>query len=175
MKRNHSALKMLLVKLCCCLCLSAAVVGCGNNANVRSTDNRSTSPTGETRDDSGATSQPTSDDAGASPSQQTTGSKAEEVCRKYELCGCQRFDECMAQISRDPAIERPGIGDCMLKSSCQSLCAGQPDGCPKTNTGAGNPAPGSQRSNCATISCTRSSDCPSDCYGGCDGVICYSF
>jgi hypothetical protein len=81
----------------------------------------------------------------------------------------------MAQIGSDPAIEQASIGDCMLKSSCQSLCAGHPDGCPKTNTGAGNPSTGSQKSNCSAIPCSRNSDCPSDCYGGCDGVICYSF
>lgn len=174
MKQNHSALKLLLVKLCCCLCLSAALGGCGDNRNVRSRDNRSTSPTGETRDDSGSPSEQTSDDGGASPSQ-TSGSKAEEVCRRYESCGCQKFDECMAQIGNDPVVERAGNGDCMIKSSCQSLCANRPDGCLKTNTDAGNPATGPQRSNCSAIPCSRNSDCPSDCYGGCDGVICYSF
>ncbi|HEX8494847.1 MAG TPA: hypothetical protein VF658_18540 [Pyrinomonadaceae bacterium] len=149
MKPRYIAIRMLLVKLCVCLCVSAALVGCVNNANVQSTDNRSASRGGESR--------------------------AEEVCRRYASCGCQSFDDCMSQIGSDPAIDQPGIGDCMLKSSCQSLCAGRPDGCPKTGTGAGNPGGGQQRSNCSAIPCSKNSDCPSDCYGGCDGVICYSF
>jgi hypothetical protein len=159
--------KMLVVRLCGCLLLAAVVAGCGNNANVSNADNRSQSTSSSrTQDNGGATAQPTSDDSGA-VTQQTAGSKAEEACRKYESCGCQAFAQCMEQIGNDPSIEA-GIGDCMIKSSCQSLCAGKPDGCPKTSTGP-------QKSNCSAIPCSKNSDCPSDCYGGCDGVICYAF
>lgn len=170
MKRRHGRVKMLLVRLCCCLLLSGAFAGCGNNANVSSTDNRSssTSTDGRTQNNGGATSQQANDDGSAPATQQSAGSMAEEICRKYDSCGCQPFAQCMEQIGNDPSIERAGRGDCLLKSSCQSLCANSPDGCAKTDTGP-------QKSNCSAISCSKNSDCPADCYGGCDGVICYAF
>ena len=161
MKQNHSASKMLLINLCCCLFMSLCLGGCGNNANVRSTDNRSA-----TRE--------TSDDGSAPATQQSTGRNS-ELCRKVDSCGCQTYEQCMAAFENDPYIDQEGVRECMVKSSCQSLCAGKPDGCPGVNRGAGNPGTDSRRSNCAAIPCSKSSDCPSDCYGGCDGVICYSF
>ncbi|MBD0325733.1 MAG: hypothetical protein ICV68_04845 [Pyrinomonadaceae bacterium] len=169
MKHKDDRAKMLLIRLCCCLLLSAVAVGCGDNANVSNADNRSSStPTSRNQDNGGARAKPTNDDSGAPFTQQTAGTKAEEACRRYESCGCQSFAQCMAEIGNDPSIEA-GIGDCMIKSSCESLCAGKPDGCPKTNSG------GPQRSNCSAIPCSKNSDCPADCYGGCDGVICYAF
>ncbi len=165
---EHSGAKMLLIRLCCCLLLSAAAFGCGNNANGGNADNRSqSSPAGRPEDNGGAFPRPTSDDASAPATQQSAGSKAEEVCRKYEACGCQAFAQCMDDIRNNPSVEGEA-GACLLKSSCQSLCANNPDGCPKTNSGP-------QKSNCSAISCSKNSDCPADCYGGCDGVICYAF
>jgi hypothetical protein len=97
-----------------------------------------------------------------------------ELCRKYDSCGCQSYDDCMAAAENEPNLEKPGIRECMLASSCDSLCAGKPDGCiGGASGGDGSAAPG--RSNCAAISCSKDSDCPSDCYGGCNGVICLSF
>jgi hypothetical protein len=172
MKQRRSVSQVFLVRLCCWLLLPVMLSGCENKGNVSSTDNRSSSSSGSrVEDNGGASSQTASDDGGSSSSQQSAGSKAEEVCRKYDSCGCQKFEQCIAEIGNDPSIAQAGIGDCMLKSSCQSLCSGHPDGCPKTNTAGGSPP----KSNCSAISCSKNSDCPSDCFGGCDGVICYAF
>jgi hypothetical protein len=98
-----------------------------------------------------------------------------ELCRKYDSCGCQSYADCMKGAAESPALDKPGIRECMLKSSCESLCLGVPDGC--VNQGGGQSGSGGTggRSNCAAIRCSKNSDCPSDCYGGCDGTICYSF
>lgn len=175
MKLRHRTWKMLIVKLCGCLLLSATLAACGDNASTGSTDNRRTSSGGETQDNAASTTQTSADDS-APATQQSAGSLATQVCRKYDSCGCQKYDDCMAQIGNDPSIDQPGVGDCMLKSSCQSLCAGKPDGCAGSNPGAGNPGGAPQRTNCAAIHCGKNSDCPTECYGGCgDFHICLSF
>ncbi|HJU55729.1 MAG TPA: hypothetical protein VJ715_14190 [Pyrinomonadaceae bacterium] len=101
-----------------------------------------------------------------------------ELCRKYDACGCQAYDDCMKAAADSPSLNKPGVRECMLKSSCESLCLGVPDACINQvgggQSGSGG-AGGQQRSNCSAIRCGKNSDCPSDCYGGCDGVICYSF
>lgn len=97
-----------------------------------------------------------------------------ELCKKYDSCGCQSYDDCMAAAENEINLEKPGIRECMLASSCESLCAGKPDGCiGGASGGDGGATP--KRSNCAAISCSKDSDCPADCYGGCNGVICLSF
>jgi len=102
-----------------------------------------------------------------------------ELCRKYDSCGCESYEDCMKNAARAQDLDKPGVRECMLKSSCESLCLGFPDGCVKEGgggqPGAGGSGGGQQHSNCTAIRCSRNSDCPSDCYGGCDGVICYSF
>ncbi len=102
-----------------------------------------------------------------------------ELCRKYESCGCESYEDCMRNAAKAPDLDKPGVRECMLKSSCESLCLGFPDGCVKQGgggqPGAGGAGGGQGRSNCTAIRCSKNSDCPSDCYGGCDGVICYSF
>ena len=102
-----------------------------------------------------------------------------ELCRKYDSCGCESYEDCMKNSARAPDLDKPGVRVCMLRSSCESLCLGFPDGCVKEDgggqPGAGGAGGGQGRSNCAAIKCGKNSDCPSDCYGGCDGVICYSF
>ena len=105
------------------------------------------------------------------------GAANEELCRKYAACGCEPFADCMKNAARAPDLDKPGVRECMLRSSCESLCRGVPDGCVKEGGGGGQPGAGGggTRSNCTAIRCSQNSDCPSDCYGGCDGVICYSF
>ncbi len=135
-------------KFCCLLLLTLALAACKPGANAGK---------------SGASAQ---------------GNEANaELCRKYSSCGCQSYEDCMKEAAESPVFDKPGVRECMLKSSCESLCLGVPDAC--INQGGGQPgtrtAPGQQRSNCTAIRCSKNSDCPSDCYGGCDGVICYSF
>ena len=96
-----------------------------------------------------------------------------QLCRKFESCGCQSYDDCMEKAEGDQNLEKPGVRECMLDSSCGSLCAGKPDGCTGSSSGQGDTTP--KRSDCSHIQCSKNSDCPSDCYGGCDGVRCYSF
>jgi len=167
MKQGHIAMQMPLVKLCCCLFLILTLVACRNSA---SSDNPSTSSASGTQSNSASTSSETSDDGSGSAPQQSAG-RNDEVCRKYDSCGCQKYDQCIAELENNATVDNPGARECLLKSSCQSLCAGQPDGCSKTDTGTTGP----QQPNCTAIPCSKNSDCPSNCYGGCDGVICYSF
>jgi hypothetical protein len=176
MKRRHSASKIWSGKLCCCLLLAVALAGCGNNENASRTDNRSrSSDSSSSQDNSASTSQETSDD-GSAPSTQTSAGPNDEVCRKYDSCGCQKYDQCMAELENSTAINEPGNRECLLKSSCQSLCAGSADGCRGPSTGAGNPGGAPPRTNCAAIHCGSNSDCPTECYGRCgDFRVCLSF
>lgn len=181
MNERHGALKRLLVRVCCCFFLSVALAGCANNANVSrtdnrsSTDNRSTSSSSGSQDNSASTTRETSDD-GSAPATQASGGRNAEVCRKYDSCGCQKYDDCMADLENSASIDKPGVRECLLKSSCQSLCAGSADGCSDTNTGAGNPSTVPQRTNCAALYCSKNSDCPTECYGGCGpSRVCLSF
>jgi len=113
---------------------------------------------------------------GSSASAANSG--VEQLCRKIEACGCGSYADCMSQVPNSPSLKDPAVVECMLKSSCESLCAAKPDACfgtPGGTTGGGTSPGQPGRSNCSQIRCSRNSDCPSDCYGGCDGVICYSF
>lgn len=146
----------------CLLLLFAVLVACrfsvGDESNNSNNRNRS----------SGSSSS-------RSSSKSEEGNEANaELCKKYDSCGCQSYDDCMRGLANDRNIETPGVRECMLNSSCQSLCAGKPDGCMGQAGGTGSGS-GPQRSNCASIPCSNKSDCPTDCYGGCDGVRCYSF
>lgn len=94
-----------------------------------------------------------------------------KVCKKYESCGCQSYEKCMQDAEEgnfsDETLE------CILKSSCKSLCAGNPDGCAGSgnNPGTGEP----EKPHCPQIKCNKNSDCPMGCYGGCSGGHCLLF
>ncbi|MEP7037755.1 MAG: hypothetical protein ABI891_05390, partial [Acidobacteriota bacterium] len=94
-----------------------------------------------------------------------------QVCKRYDSCGCQSYEKCMEDAKIMNFDDE--VLSCVLKSSCKSLCAGKPDGCkdaersPKTN------AP--KQSACPQIRCSKNSDCPGDCYGGCKNGICLLF
>lgn len=102
-----------------------------------------------------------------------------ELCKKYEACGCQQFEQCMRDAANTPELQKPEVRECLMKSSCPSLCAGHPDAC-FANSGpqdAGTSGPGQvpQKPGCAQIHCTSKSDCPTECYGGCGMGVCLSF
>jgi hypothetical protein len=155
MKRFVEERSRLTLKACCLLLLLAALIACrlgGDGGSDTGRGKPRASGSGNSRSEAG-------DEANA------------ELCRKYESCGCVTYASCMEQFKGDPNLEKPGVRACMLISSCQSLCASDPDACKSGGTGTGSGA----RSNCTAISCTKDSDCPADCSGGCDGVRCYSF
>ncbi len=145
MRKRKVYMRSLLAKLCCFSLILAALLACRLTSN---SDDKSSTRSGK------------------------DGPNV-ELCKKYESCGCQSYDECIAQAEKSEDLNKPGVRECMLKSSCDSLCAGKPDGCGGNSGSKGSTMP--ERSNCAAISCSRDSDCPSDCYGGCNGVICLSF
>lgn len=145
MKIYEGRTENLITKLCCLLLLFAALLACRLGG-----DNSSNSSTRKSKDGPNA-----------------------QLCRKFDSCGCQSYDDCMEKAENDQNLEKPGVRECMLNSSCDSLCAGKPDGCIGTSSGQGDTTP--KRSDCSNIPCSKNSDCPSDCYGGCDGVRCYSF
>ena len=147
MDKCEDRTRSLLAKLCCLFLLFMVLVAC----NL----------TGGLSDDNSSSRSKPKDDRNA------------ELCRKYESCDCQSYDDCMAQAENDQNLEKPGVRECMLNSSCASLCAGKPDGCGKSSGSKESTVP--ERSNCAAIPCRRNSDCPTDCYGGCNGTICLSF
>lgn len=93
-----------------------------------------------------------------------------KICKKYAACRCQSYESCMRDLENDPTPDEPGILECILKSSCKSLCAGKPD-CGGNRPRSNQP----KRSNCSQIRCSRDSDCPKDCSGGCSEGRCYSF
>jgi hypothetical protein len=139
--------KGLITKLCCLLLLLAVVLACRLGDSSRRS---------------------------SSPERKSENSPNAQLCKKYDSCGCESYDDCIEKAEGEQSLEKPGVRECMLNSSCDSLCAGKPDGCiGGTSTGQGDTTP--KRSDCANIRCSQNSDCPSDCYGGCDGVRCYSF
>lgn len=135
-------------RLCCLLLLLMALLACRLSA-----DNENESATQSAKDEANA-----------------------ELCKKYDSCGCVSYKACLESSRKDTNLDKPGVRACMLASSCESLCDAKPDGCiggRAASEGGGAAAP--QRSDCSSVSCSKNSDCPSDCYGGCDGVRCYSF
>jgi hypothetical protein len=149
MKANECGTNHVVTKLCFLLLLLVVLLACRLGGDNRSS--RSSSSERKSKDGPNA-----------------------QLCKKFDSCGCQSYDDCMEKAEGDPNLEKPGVRECMLNSSCDSLCAGKPDGCTGTSSSRqGDTTP--RRSDCANIQCSQNSDCPSDCYGGCDGVRCYSF
>lgn len=95
----------------------------------------------------------------------------EKVCKKYDECGCQDYEECMEGIADLNYEEK--TWSCLLKSSCEGLCANQPDGCAQTENNPTTTAP--DVPNCSGTTCTKNSDCPGGCHGGCSEGRCYLF
>ena len=154
------------ITLCGFFLLSLALISCQPSGNTSNSQSAAT-PAGTAGRSTGTSS---GDEATAKDNLYS------ELCRKYDSCGCQKYDDCMAQAANSPALEDATLRACMTKSSCASLCAGRPDGCLSQGSGGGGgPSTGQQRSNCAAIPCSKDSDCPSDCYGRCNGTICLSF
>ncbi len=98
-------------------------------------------------------------------------SLVKKVCRKYDSCGSQSFDDCMAEAENVNYDDE--VYECMLRSSCKSLALGQPDAC----AGDGNAPPVYQQKQaaCPQIKCSKNADCPGTCYGGCKNGICLLF
>ena len=93
------------------------------------------------------------------------------VCKKYASCGCQEYEKCLAEAEK--ANYPDEVLECILKSSCESLCAGKPDACSgaENNPTAGAP----ETPSCPQIRCSKNSDCPGGCYGGCSDGHCLLF
>lgn len=98
-------------------------------------------------------------------------SLVKKVCRKYDSCGAQSYDDCMAEAEKVNYDDE--VYECILKSSCKSLKLGQPDAC----SGAGNNPPvyEQRQAPCPQIRCSQNADCPGTCYGDCKNGICLLF
>ncbi len=94
-----------------------------------------------------------------------------KVCKKFDSCGCQDYDDCMAELEENDFSDE--VLQCLLKSSCKSLCAGDPDGCKKSGDTPKTKAP--DVPSCSRISCTKNGDCPGGCTGGCIDGYCSLF
>ena len=94
-----------------------------------------------------------------------------QVCRKYDECGSQDYEECMEEAA--DLYYEDEVWACMLNSSCESLRAGKPDACMKSNNSQVTTAP--DVPDCSGTTCTRNSDCPGGCHGGCSEGRCYLF
>lgn len=94
-----------------------------------------------------------------------------KVCKKLESCGCQDYEECMADAED---LDYPdAVWECMLKSSCESLCAEKPDGCKKSGDNPKTTAP--DVPDCSRTRCSKNGDCPGGCHGGCIDGYCSLF
>ena len=94
-----------------------------------------------------------------------------KVCEKYASCGCQEYEKCMAETGNSTYSDR--TYECVLKSSCESLCAGKPDGCSSAESTP--PAGAPETPGCSRIRCSNNNDCPGGCYGGCSDGYCLLF
>ena len=105
-----------------------------------------------------------------------------EICQKYASCGCQGYDDCMADAAGNAELDIPGVRECLMASSCESLCMGQPDGCtggqaPSGGATSGVEIPGDQSATpCSQIPCEIDGHCPPNC-GSCNEwtKTCYDF
>lgn len=132
------------------------------------TENAGTSDTDELSDNDLADSQ---DEDVTENIFENTDSLVKKVCRKYDSCGAQSYDDCMAEAEKVNYDDE--VYECILKSSCKSLKLGQPDAC----SGAGNNPPvyEQKQAPCPQIRCSKNGDCPGTCYGGCKNGICLLF
>jgi hypothetical protein len=101
----------------------------------------------------------------------TTEDLKHQVCRKYDECGSQDYEECIEQAA--DLYYDDEVWACMLDSSCESLREGKPDACMKAKNNQGTVVP--DVPNCYGTTCTRNSDCPGGCHGGCSEGRCYLF
>lgn len=101
----------------------------------------------------------------------TTEDLKRQVCRKYDECGSQDYEECVEQAAE--LYYDDEVWACMLESSCESLRAGKPDACMKSQNNRSTVAP--DVPDCYGTTCTRNSDCPGGCHGGCSEGRCYLF
>src|SRR5687768_1325062 len=65
----------------------------------------------------------------------TTDDLKRQVCRKYDECGSQDYEECMEQAAN--LYYEDEVWACMLESSCESLREGKPDACMKAKNNQG--------------------------------------
>jgi hypothetical protein len=105
-------------------------------------------------------------------SQEAAGADLKKsACQKYESCNCQEYGKCLAEAEK---LNYPDeVWECMLKSSCESLCAGKPDACRSAESSP--KADGPETPSCPQIRCSKNSDCPGGCYGGCSDGHCLLF
>lgn len=168
---------LLLVVLACNVSLNDNETRVGNSrteeTNVRAeeTEVKSNSRMGNRRSSQPKTTETAENDETAESDDATENSNNPRItiCKRYESCDCQTYESCMSDLKNDTTPDEPGILQCVLNSSCESLCAGKPDGCPNRKREVPN------RSNCSQIRCSKDSDCPGDCHGGCSGGVCYMF
>jgi hypothetical protein len=145
--KKHAAEKMW-VEFCCFLLVGLFLMACQNGGNSNST----------------ASAQGGDDAANA------------ELCKKIEACGCEKFTQCMQSLASSADVKKPGVRECMMNSTCPSLCAGHPDACFGDSTGSGQGAgTAPPKTSCTNIPCSKSSDCPVGCSGGCELGHCLSF
>lgn len=80
--------------------------------------------------------------------------QTDAVCKKYDGCGCQPYDECVEVSQTEPtrsSLAMPGVRDCLVSSTCESLCAGKPSACTGGAGGGGGGGGGS----CGDITCSE--------------------
>jgi hypothetical protein len=166
MQKPNSNRKILQAVICLAL-LFLVIASCSFGDKNKKEDGKSTQNSGRAQSENKPATE-------RSDEQRENDGPNAALCKKIDECGCQSYEDCLASLKDDQNIDKPGVRDCMILSSCKSLCAGDPDAC----KGGGKQTEGSgiqQRSNCAAIRCSRNSDCPSDCYGGCKEGQCYMF
>ena len=158
------------IKFCALLLLGLILMACQKSGNSNSA----------------ASSQKGGDSESTTSARDEGDAANAELCKKIEACGCEKFTQCMQEAASTAELQKPGVRECMLKSSCQSLCAGRPDGCLSESGGGSQDAetapepipqtaPTPQQLNCGRIRCSRNSDCPAGCSGGCGMGYCLSF
>lgn len=165
-KWRGSQVRLLILALLVLLSVSA----CDASRGQKSSDSDHTSQTKSGGGSEKFGTKPVSK-AGTENVSATDDDLKKRVCEKYDSCGCQTYEQCMgeAEKSNYPAE----VLECILKSSCESLCAGKPDACPSADS---NPqAGGPERPPCPQIKCTKNGDCPGGCYGGCVDGHCLLF
>ena len=109
----------------------------------------------------------------AAPSASATPDPDDELCKRYESCGCRPAAECLAGAKKPltaATLAKVGVRECLIASRCASLCEGRPDQCGKlvvkdggsgggsvggTGSGGGGAGAGHGSRRCAETTCSE--------------------
>ncbi|HSK73724.1 MAG TPA: hypothetical protein VK892_18650, partial [Pyrinomonadaceae bacterium] len=125
MKNNKSEWQKQTVKLSGFLLLFFIALACNLSQNFDKSESKKPETTGKETRGIEKIEAPPKSKKGENSAVSGSHDLKKKVCKKYSECGCQDYEDCLAE-AEDLHYE-DAVWECMLNSSCESLCAGKPD------------------------------------------------